>query len=267
MELADRNDEIRGLGASVNRMANMLAGYEEQVRHTERMRTLAQLGGGVAHQLRNAVTGCNMALDLHAEECAAGPSCESLEVANRQLRLMEEYIQRFLQLGKPAVATPSEIVNLSNLIDDVLPLVQPAARHAGIELQWNRAPQVHSEIIGDPAALSQLVINLLLNAIEAASNVCATSSLPGRVVVALSNQSPGRIVLSVSDSGRGPSENVGHRLFEPFVSEKADGIGLGLCVVSDVAARHGGFLNWRRVRGMTEFAVDFPVAVVEVQCA
>ena len=53
----------------------------------------------------------------------------------------------------------------------------------------------------------------------------------------------------------------------PFVTEKADGIGLGLSVAGDVAARHGGQLNWRRVHGMTEFTVDFPIAYAEVQFA
>jgi signal transduction histidine kinase len=267
MVLADRDDEIRALGMAVNRMATMLSGYEEQVRQTERMRTLAQLGGGVAHQFRNAVTGCNMALELHAEECAIGQTSESLDVAKRQLRLMEEYVQRFLKLGKPAEKLLSENVDLSALLDDMLPLVQPAARHAGIDLQWDSAPESHSEIVGDAAALNQLVINLLLNAIEAASNAHATSNLPGRVVVALSEQTPGRITLSVSDSGRGPADKVRDKLFEPFVTEKSDGIGLGLSVASDVAARHGGQLSWRRVRGMTEFTVDFPIAQVEVQCA
>jgi signal transduction histidine kinase len=267
MVLADRDDEIRALGMAVNQMATMLSGYEEQVRQTERMRTLAQLGGGVAHQFRNAVTGCNMALELHAEECANGRTSESLDVAKRQLRLMEEYVQRFLKLGKRTENVLSEIVNLSDLLDDMLPLVQPAARHAGIDLHWDGAPEIHSEIVGDAAALNQLVINLLLNAIEAASNAHATSNLPGRVVVALSEQTPGRITFSVADSGRGPADNVRDKVFEPFVTEKSDGIGLGLSVASDVAARHGGHLTWRRARGMTEFSVDFLIAQVEVPCA
>jgi DNA-binding protein Fis len=74
------------------------------------MRTLATLGGGVAHQLRNSVTGSNIALDLHAEECAAGRSCESLSVARRQLQLMEEYIRRFLQLGKRIDERPHALI-------------------------------------------------------------------------------------------------------------------------------------------------------------
>ena len=80
---------------AVNRMAQMLASYESEVRRTERIATLAPLGGGVAHQIRNSVTGQLIALDLHSEECSTGRSCESLHVARRQLQLMEEYIRRF----------------------------------------------------------------------------------------------------------------------------------------------------------------------------
>ena len=77
-----------------------MANYELDVRRTERMRTLAHLGGGIAHQLRNSATGCALAVDLHAEECPSGAESSTLAVAKRQLRLMEEYLQRFLQLGK-----------------------------------------------------------------------------------------------------------------------------------------------------------------------
>ena len=122
----------------MNRMAAMLAGYEEEVRRTERMRTLAHLGGGIAHQLRNSATGCAMAVDLHAEECPLGEASETLAVAKRQLRLMEQYIQRFLQLGKSSETPPMQSIDLAALVDDLVPLVAPSARHAGVELDWQR---------------------------------------------------------------------------------------------------------------------------------
>ena len=267
MELSEGDDEIRALGVAVNRMATMLAGYEDQVRHAERMRTLAQLGGGVAHQLRNSATGCGMALELHADEYPAGHSCESLDVARQQLRLMEEYIQRFLRLGKPTEELRTEFVCIGELVSDLLPLVQPAARHRGVELEWDGAPGIQSSMLGDATALSQLVINLLLNAIEAAASCQAKADRGGKVVVALTNQNGGRIRLTISDSGDGPAADLSDRLFQPFVSEKPDGIGLGLCVASDVAARHGGQITWNRAYGLTTFVVEFPLARAEVQCA
>ena len=107
----ERDDEIRDLVLSINRMTAMLAKYEEEVRRNERLRTLGQLGGGIAHQIRNAVTGCRMALDLHGRECNAKADGETLEVATRQLGLIERYLQRFLTLGRPTKSKP-ELVDL-----------------------------------------------------------------------------------------------------------------------------------------------------------
>jgi signal transduction histidine kinase len=258
--LPERDDEIRALGQAVNRMAAMLARYEDDIRHTERMRTLAHLGGGIAHQIRNSATGCDIALDLHAQECSAAGSSETLEVAKRQLRLMEEYIQRFLQLGKPPQAEAVDTIDLANLVDDLLPLVQPAARHSGVDLQWKQISDAHT-VVGNSAALSQLIINLLTNAIEAAAKGRTKSpKLPAQVIVGLSKLKPDLLALTISDSGPGPVDEVREQIFEPFVSEKQGGVGLGLSVAREVAEQHGGQLSWQRLDGMTRFTVELPAA-------
>jgi signal transduction histidine kinase len=245
-------------------MAAMLAGYESEVRQTERMRTLAILGGGVAHQLRNSVTGCSIALDLHAEECSTGQSCESLGVARRQLQLMEEYIQRFLQLGKRVDERRRENVELAALVESVLPLVQPMARHSGVLLQWKPDQGTTHTVAGDATCLGQLIINLVLNAVEAAAQNSALTNTPGHVTIKLEEQLPTRIVLTVSDNGRGPDGEVHESLFEPFVTGKRDGVGLGLSVARDVVLEHGGRIDWRRVGGNTEFIVELPAVASEL---
>jgi signal transduction histidine kinase len=266
LSLAERDDEIRALGQAVNRMAAMLARYEEDVRRTERMLTLAHLGGGIAHQLRNSATGCRIALDLHAEDCATATSCESLSVAKRQLRLMEEYIQRFLQLGRPASGLGDEKIDLAELVDSLLPLVQPAARHARVVIEW-QLPRDTFIVRGDSAALSQLIINLFINAVEAAAQKTVQIDSAGRVVVELERQSANSAVLTVSDSGSGPPSEIKDQLFEPFVTAKADGVGLGLSVANDVVMKHGGTIHWRRTGAMTEFTVELPCEQLEMQCA
>jgi signal transduction histidine kinase len=266
LALSERDDEIRALGQAVNRMAVMLARYEDDVRRTERMRTLAHLGGGIAHQLRNSATGCAIALDLHAEECPIAGNCDSLDVAKRQLRLMEEYIQRFLQLGKPADTAGKESIDLASLVDDLLPLVQPAARHVHVRIDWQR-PHGRFVVAGDTAALSQLLINLFVNAIEAAEQGAVRCGTPGRVVIMLLRSNSNRLTLIVSDSGPGPPKNVADELFEPFVTAKTDGVGLGLSVARDVARRHGGQIDWQRTGEMTQFTVELPCEKMEFQCA
>jgi signal transduction histidine kinase len=262
MALPKGDDEIRSLAGAVNRMATMLAGYEQEVRRTERMRTLAHLGGGIAHQLRNSATGCAMAVDLHADECPLGTDSETLTVAKRQLRLMEKYIQRFLQLGKASETPAMQSVDLAALVDDLIPLVAPSARHAGVELVWQ--PPVDSFFVsGNTERLSQTIINLLVNAIEAAAQSDSHSGSLARVTIKVVAKSPDRIVLSVADTGSGPSETVQQTLFEPFVTGKPDGVGLGLSVAREIVEEHGGQLSWHRDGNMTHFTVDLPIEIAE----
>jgi signal transduction histidine kinase len=267
--LPGRDDELRDLAEGVNRMAAMLASSEEKVRKSERMQTLAQLGGAVAHQLRNSVTGCRMALDLHAEDCPLAAGDEALGVARRQLELMEEYVRRFLRLGKAdAAARELEEVELRAVIDEVLPLVEPAARHARVSLAW-KPPDSEAVVWADRMEVSQLLINLVLNGIEAAAGHPA-AGLSGCQVAAGGNGSPpqvrieieraddARLRLSVSDTGPGPAAGLRDTLLEPFVSDKVDGVGLGLSVVRTIARQHGAQLSWHRDDGWTRFVVEFP---------
>jgi len=251
LPLPSRNDEVLDLAKSINRMAEMLARYEDEVRANERLRTLGQLGSGMAHQMRNSVTGCRMALDLHRRECSSEGESESLDVAARQLALMEKYLQRFLTLGH-APPKPHTQVDLSQLVESVLPLVRPAARHVGVELRWAR-PDGPCIIEGDADALEQLVVNLLLNAIEAAAQ--ADERL---VTVNVCPSSGGGFATEILDSGEGPAPEIQETLFEPFVTNKADGTGLGLSVANEIAEQHGGKIRWERRDGMTCFCVEFP---------
>jgi signal transduction histidine kinase len=251
--LPERNDEIRDLAQSMNEMAERLVRYAEQVRQNERLRTLGQLGGGLAHQLRNFATGARMALDLHRRQCAAGPEDESLVVAGRQLKLMESYLQRFLRLGqsRPVSRVPT---TWQAVVEDVVPLVQPALRHAKVNFDVS-LPSAPVEIVGDSDGLQQMLINLLLNAIEA-----ARLNDPGqrRVALQVHWSDDGQAVLAIKDSGAGPAADVEPRMFEPFVTEKPDGTGLGLSMAREIAVEHGGTLTWRREDGMTCFVVQLP---------
>ena len=255
LPLPARDDEIRDLSTAVNRMAEMLTRYEADVRRTERLRTLTQLGGGIAHQLRNSATGCRMALDIHAADCPLGSGDESLSVAKRQLSLMENAIQRFLMLGKPNLDTPRLRLDLVEFLEGVLPLVRPTARHADVELQWQKNDEP-LWIAADTGELEQLVLNLLLNALDAAK--CQPDNhAPRWVEVACSTQNS-RVLLRVRDSGSGPAAEVQERLFEPFVTAKPDGVGLGLAVAQEIARRHGGEVVWERGGDATCFRVDLP---------
>ncbi len=251
--LRHRQDELGELAESIDRMTEQLSRYEEEVRRSERLRTLGQLGAGLAHQLRNAATGALMALELHRNECPADANGESLEVASRQLKLMESYLKRFLTLGRPSAASPEKL-DVGILVEEVLTLVGPACHHGKIELEVVR-PDEPLEVLAERAALEQVIVNLVLNAIEA---VASHGPDGARVAVEL-RRDGGRAVLCFQDSGPGPAPDTAQRLFEPFMTDKPDGTGLGLAVARQVVEQHRGTIRWERRSSMTAFTVELPL--------
>lgn len=248
------DDEIGDLAISINQMSEQLGHYESQVRRHEQLRTLDRLGAGMAHQLRNAATGGRIAIELHQRECTAGPANESLDVALRQLRLMESYLQRFMALGRDHTQADKKVC-WSTVVEDALSLVRPACAHAGIELQFT-PPQQPIHVMGDSEALQQLTVNLVVNAMEAAGQL--RNGKP-QIVVSIERTGAGQAALHVSDNGPGPSSEVAAQLFEPFVSGKREGTGLGLYVARQIAEAHHGTIRWQRQNETTRFTVELPV--------
>ena len=260
MPLPIRDDELRDLTLSINRMVEQLTRYEQQVRRNERLKTLGQLGAGLAHQLRNWLTGARLAIQVHARECPLGEQAESTEMALRQLSLMESYLQRFLTLGagRDEASRPRarRDVPLTELIDDVLSLVRPRGRHVGVELQWT-PPATRIVILGDREELQELLVNLLLNGIDAAAQVRAANH-EAWVRIELDEANSPRVRLRVLDSGPGPAATIASQLFEPFVTDKPEGTGLGLAVAKQIAESHGGSLRWSRNDDVTCFEIELP---------
>jgi signal transduction histidine kinase len=251
MPLPGRDDELRDLGRSINEMAEQLARLQETVQRTERLRLLGQVGGGLAHQLRNGLTGARLALQLHARDCGANGDGEALAVALRQLALLEAHLKRFLDLGRVGPGR-RESVSLRSLVGETVALLRPRCKHARIDLRW-QAPPEEATVLGDAGQIEQLLLNVIGNAVEAAGP-------GGWVEVALRREERPApvVVIEVSDSGPGPPAEVAARLFEPFVTGKPEGVGLGLAVARQVAEAHGGRIAWSRDGKVTRFRIELP---------
>jgi len=244
-------DEIGRLVAGVDHMSGQLDALRASLVSGERQRLLGQLAAGFAHELRNAVTGARLAIDLHRRRCPGGMAGaapdESLAVAARQLEILEEEVRGLLALGRPP-ETAATAVAVDRLLDEVRDLTLPRCEHAGVRLERD-APSGLS-LVGRHDALRAALVNLALNGIDAAGQ--------GGVVRLSACVRDHAVVLAVHDSGAGPPEALRDTMHEPFVTGKPEGIGLGLAVARAVAEEHGGGLEWARAGGMTRFAISLP---------
>jgi signal transduction histidine kinase len=245
------HDDIGRLVAGVNHLSGALAELRTNLVAGERQRLLGQLAAGFAHELRNAVTGARLAIDLHQRRCPAaadGPD-ESLAVATRQLDILEEEVRGLLALGRPG-ETATGPVDVAALVAEVKDLAGPRSEHAGVRLETD-LPARLPPLTGRREALRAALVNLALNAIDAVGR-------DGRVRIqtTLAN---GCLELAVEDDGPGPPAELAESLTEPFVTGKQEGIGLGLAVAKAVAEEHGGRLSWSRTHGRTRFVIALPL--------
>ncbi|HTQ39803.1 MAG TPA: HAMP domain-containing sensor histidine kinase [Pirellulales bacterium] len=274
--LPTRNDELRDLAVAVNRLAEQLAEMERAIRRSERLSLLGQLAGGLAHHLRNNVTGALMAVQLHARECEADP--ESLDVALRQLALTEENLKQFLAAPQsPNLTPPLQRVScrLADVIHEVVELLDPALQHRRVHLSVVERAEDGGPLWADPAQLRQLLMNLVLNAADAAGpggwvriETTVAASVPDPLSV--ESDASSSVILRVLDNGAGPPREMIERLFEPFATSKPEGVGLGLAVARQIAQSHGGRIVFQRSGGETCFevhlsAVGGPSSVVGSQ--
>ncbi|MGD0042128.1 MAG: HAMP domain-containing sensor histidine kinase [Isosphaeraceae bacterium] len=241
-------DEVNDLARSINRMCTQLRQMSQRIRQSERTHMLAQLAAGMAHQLRNALTGARLSIQLHLKRCEDARTDTSMTVALRQLTLMEEQVRGLLTLSRPE-ERPHTSCDLVRLLHDVASLLQPTSEHARVAFRVGTGPPTATAMADEPS-LRAAVLNLALNAIEAAGP-------GGSVALELRNDSHTRVI-EVTDTGPGPPSQLGETLFEPFVTGKPEGVGLGLALARHVALAHHGSVSWAREGAFTRFRLTLP---------
>lgn len=274
----NRTDEIGKLLTSINQMSSQLADYEERIRRQEKIFTLDQMGGGIAHQLRNSITGCRLALDFHREKCDQDP--ESLDVAIRQLIYMEDFQKRFLAIARES-ELKLQLTNFGELIAAYLPLMEPVARHVAVNLDKQLGHESQKETIWiwcDRDRMEQVLNNLIINAIEAASgNMEIQKSIVSVVLTQQKREeihpqsSPSHQIefpeqkgyvaeLLIRDNGKGVVPEIAGQLFDALATTKPDGVGLGLAIAKQTVEQHHGRIFWNCIDGYTEFRIQLPLA-------
>ena len=232
---------------------------EKQLQQSEKLRALGQLAGGIAHDFNNLLQAI-----LGYAQLMKG-SLSNTELLQRSLNIVEtaaldgsETVRRIQQFARLRPDEPFVRLELSRIVQDALAITKPRWEERSTRdnrpLDLRLDLQSVRPIQGRPAALTEMLTNLVLNALDAMPE-------GGRVTIATRPGDGRHVVLTVSDSGVGMSDDVQRRIFEPFFSTKGEaGSGLGLAMAYSIVRRHGGDITVDSTpgRGAT-FTITLPV--------
>lgn len=241
------HDEIHGLTESINRMSNDLRNLANRVQADERERLLHALASGLSHDLRNTLTGARLALQLHQKTCHSDP--ESQDVAVRQLQLAEEQLVRWMTLSGEKESGASQ--NVQAILDRIRQLVSPTADHHHCQFTLDCDEPTSQISLPHGELVTSAVLNLVHNAIQAAG-------VQGWVRLCAELLDHKTIRFEVVDNGPGPSAEMVNRMFDPLVTSKREGVGLGLTLVRQVAHQLRGRVEWFRRENCTHFLLELP---------
>jgi len=234
---------------------------DRQASHRDGARSVAAMAGMLAHEVRNPLSGIKGAAQLLAQDADAGDVrlseliCQEVDRIVAVLDTVET-----LAAGQPVDATPQNIHEILDYVCTVAAAGFAQGRHFVREYD----PSLPS-IAGDRARLIQAFLNLVKNAAEATANVggeirLATRFDAGLVHVGVDSERRRiPVVVSIVDDGAGIPETIKPHLFDPFMTTKPQGRGLGLALVARVVADHGGAIDVTSEPRRTRFDVMLPV--------
>jgi signal transduction histidine kinase len=260
-------DEFHRLTVDLNHMTESWKQLQTVLDTNQRVALINQIAGGMAHQLRNTLTGARLAIQLYQQRAGQTQADDhDLEVALAQLRLAEQSLQSLLQVRTGIEEQPSPPIQISDLIAKLTALLLAKATHQAIDFQSVTSEAAAKRHVPDGQAILGALLNLGLNAVEAAPDHGEVSIeveyvRPAMVEGLLSSgYRRGAIRFLIRDNGDGPDPACSAEIFETFVTTKPEGVGLGLPMALRVSQRLGGNLTWRRVGQTTEFEMEVPEA-------
>ncbi|MEM6422973.1 MAG: ATP-binding protein, partial [Pseudomonadota bacterium] len=235
---------------------------DRSLSHRDAARSITGLAAMLAHEVKNPLAGISGAAQL-LEMSVDAQNRELTELIRAESERISKLLARVEAFGAIGPAQ-SVLVNIHDVIDRAVKSAG-AGFAAHVKFIEEYDPSL-PPVIGDPDQLIQVFINLLKNAAEATPEVggliiIRTAYRTGMKVATPSGRRASLpLTVTVSDNGRGVPETLSDHLFEPFVTSKATGTGLGLAFVSKVVAEHGGVISCESEPGWTRMKLRLPIA-------
>ncbi|MDP1999015.1 MAG: cache domain-containing protein [Rhodoferax sp.] len=218
-----------------------LQAAQQQLIKSEKLATIGQLTASVAHEINNPIAVIQGNLDLVRELLGphAQPVAAELKLMDQQVDRMRLIVTQLLQHARPTdYAGYVELVDVNKTLENALLLVGHLLAHTRIDIR--RELQASARVGVNAQELQQVVINLLINAIQAMPEGGTLTLSTRNWLNDDTNPQPQGACIEVQDSGSGLNEAALEKVFTPFFSTKNDGNGLGLWISQGLVERYGG---------------------------
>lgn len=221
----------------------MLKNQQQMVAHIARVATLGELSAALVHELNQPLTAilCNAQAGQRFL-AKTPPDTEELHAILADIVEADQragaMVSRLKKLFKKE-AVEQQVLNINTLIEEVSQLLHSDLIAKQVSLLLHPAADL-PQIMGDPVQVRQVLINLVMNGAEAMAALAADDSRQLRICTSLHDT--GNLEVAVIDTGSGIHPQMLERIFEPFVSGKADGLGMGLAISRTIITAHGGRL-------------------------
>src|SRR5439155_20931661 len=197
---------------------------------SERLRALGELAAGMAHEIRNPLGGIRGAAEVLVKpQTSPEARAEFGKLLDEEVTRLDRVVGNFLDFARPPAAEVAR-VRPAEVVDAVFLLLAGAAKSRGVATENAVARDV--EVGADPDLLRQILLNLCLNAVQAQDG--------GGLVRVTASRDGDRVLLDVEDRGPGVAPDLRGRLFDPYVTGRAGGSGLGLPIAARLAETMAG---------------------------
>jgi two-component system, NtrC family, sensor histidine kinase HydH len=241
--------QVQSLVSQIEEVVERLHQREREVRRAEQLAAVGQLAAGMAHEIRNPLTSIKMLVQTAREDSLSHLPMDDLAIIEREVRRVEQSLQTFLDFARPPKAEKAPI-DLRAIIQETFNLTRGRAAKQRVEVS-SKCIGERFTVSADAAQIRQVLVNLILNGLDA---------MPGGGALTLDLHEAGtQVKIVIQDTGPGIAPEMGDRLFEPFVSTRETGSGLGLVICKRIVEDHGGTIEAENAReGGARFTVLLP---------